>query len=63
MSPKMTQIRITCYENPRHTVSDTAWGNITYGQWCQREADRLTAAGRKAVVRANNHGRVAIFVG
>jgi hypothetical protein len=54
MADKYKQIRITCFENPRHTVAGSVWGRMTYGEWCRREVERLAASGRKATVRANS---------
>jgi len=59
----MKPVRITKFEDPEKNLRRTAWGRMTYHEWCRREADRISANGRRARVRANPNGQVAVFVG
>lgn len=59
----MKPVRITKYENPDKALRRTSWGRMTYREWCRREAERISSNGRRAWVRANTDGQVAVFVG
>ncbi len=43
------------------TLLDSQYGSITYGDWCEREAKRISSSSRKAkVLRQGNMVCVAL---
>lgn len=52
--------RISLWLNPNEQIS-SAYGQVTFKEWCAREAQRLSRRGDNVLVGSNKQGRVALF--
>jgi hypothetical protein len=50
---------LTIWDKPNDQLN-TQYGRITYLDWCEREASRLTASGTKAHVAKSTTGKVCV---
>lgn len=53
---------ITVFGDPDEELDDTAYGKVTYREWCDKEAERMTAAGKGVVEVVTNEetGEIAL---
>ena len=52
---------ITDWGNPNRRLESNLHGRVTYGQWCQLEANRINDNGdMECEVKTNRHGEVAV---
>lgn len=57
MKPKKPSV--TVWDHTGEVVKDSQWGPLTYRQWCDKEAERMNAAGASVHV-VEKDGYVAI---
>ena len=61
MTRPLSRIKtITVWELPRAWLRVGYDNEMKYETWCQREAERITAAGSPCRVVTNRHGQVAV---
>lgn len=53
---------ITVFGDPDEELDDTAYGKVTYREWCDKAAERMTAAGKGVVEVVTNEetGEIAL---
>ena len=51
---------ITKWEPANRSVFSTVYGFITYGEWCEMEAARISKGGNRCVVIKKQDGNVAV---
>jgi hypothetical protein len=55
--------QLTVWDSPDSILEGSQWGTLTYRAWCEKEAARIRAGGRRADVQENfPGGRIAVFV-
>ncbi|HMP68214.1 MAG TPA: hypothetical protein PKA76_02615 [Pirellulaceae bacterium] len=52
--------RISLWLNPNEQIT-SAYGRVTFKEWCVKEAHRLSRRGDNVLVGSNKQGRVALF--
>lgn len=51
--------RITLWTRPEEII-ETAYGRMTYREWCERERERLTGRGDHVEIVTNEDGLIAL---
>ena len=51
---------ITRWARPDEVIASGIYGNVTYREWCKREAERMCGDGRNVAIIESECGKIAI---